>query len=55
MRRRGTISRSRQSAPRVGPAVGFNEADDDVHAVAAKRVRVFEHRVGLADAGAAPM
>ena len=35
----------------VGAAVGFDEADDDVHALTAHEVGVFEHAVGFADAG----
>src|SRR5207244_6764659 len=33
-----------------GAAVGFNEADHDIHTLPPERVRVLEHRVGLANA-----
>ena len=34
----------------IGPAVGLDESDHDVDAFASERVRIFDHRVGLADA-----
>ena len=34
----------------IGTAVGLDESDHDVDAFAPERVRVFDHRVGLADA-----
>ena len=48
--RRGTTSRSPNLRLGVGSPVRLDEADDDVHALASKCVRVLEHRVGLADA-----
>ena len=35
----------------VAAAVGLDEADDDVEAARAQRVRLLQHLVGLADAG----
>ena len=48
--RRGMTSRSAELRLGVGAAVGLDEPDDDVDALAAEGVRVLEHRVGLADA-----
>ena len=45
------ISRPSTSAAVSARPWGSIEADDDVDALAAHEVRVFEHAVGLADAG----
>ena len=36
---------------RLGAAMRFDDADDDVAALALQRLRALQHRVGLADAG----
>ena len=52
--RRGTTSRSSDLLGRLRPAVGLDEADDDVRAPLRAAAPSFSMRVRLADPGAAP-